>query len=65
MKRSQKVMASFSIITILAVGIMVGSGMYSTHKTIMNASDQCYDRGGLPEVERDLLGVNFSFSCEM
>lgn len=64
MNTKQKVLATVSVAIILAVAVIIGAETYSNHKIISYASDQCYDRGGSPEVEKDFLGMNYSFSCE-
>ncbi|SDJ12113.1 hypothetical protein [Salimicrobium halophilum] len=65
MSRKQIMMAIGTVVLILAIAIIIGSESYFNHQAIMNASDQCYDKGGSPEVVKSFLGMDYSFSCDM
>ncbi|MGE7781155.1 hypothetical protein ACQKL0_14625 [Peribacillus sp. NPDC097264] len=36
---------------------------YFNHRAFMEATNQCYDNDGMPEVEKSILSMNWSVIC--
>lgn len=61
--RTKWVVATLCAFTVVMVMFLVGTQSYFNNKEIENASEQCYEIGGTPEVESDFLAMNYSFEC--
>lgn len=51
--------------SLVMVVFLVGVSVYFNTKEINNASERCYEIGGMPTVETSFLTINYSFSCEV
>lgn len=61
--KTKWVVSTLCTITILMGIFLVGTQSYFNSKEIDNASNQCYDIGGTPEVESSFLAISYSFEC--
>ena len=64
MKFKTKVYLSAAALVVLMSIFLVATKSYFNNKEINVASDQCYEKGGQPNVSMTALTLNYSFSCE-
>ncbi|MGR9049530.1 hypothetical protein ACQ4XT_12975 [Halobacillus faecis] len=61
--RTKWMVLTLCTLTMIMGIFLVGTQSYFNIKEINNASDQCYEIGGTPEVESDFMAINYSFEC--
>ncbi|KAB7706617.1 hypothetical protein F9802_10495 [Bacillus aerolatus] len=64
MKYNAKAYASIVAAVVSVLFLIIGYTSVTSHLTIVEATNACYDMNGNPSVEKDLFGFNWSFSCK-
>ena len=64
MKLKTRLYLSAAALVVLMSIFLVATKSYFNYKEINVASDQCYEKGGQPNVSMTALALNYSFSCE-
>ncbi|MCM3761429.1 hypothetical protein M3212_11605 [Alkalihalobacillus oceani] len=64
MKVNRKIGVALCALALLMAVFLVGTQSYFNNKEISLASDRCSETGGAPKVERNLLSLSYTFSCE-
>ena len=64
MKFKTKVYLSAAGLVVLMSIFLVATKSYFNNQELHVASDQCYEKGGQPNVSMTALTLDYSFSCE-
>ncbi|WP_273833660.1 hypothetical protein [Guptibacillus sedimenti] len=65
-KKEPRRIKKITLLWLLPLGFffIIGVGWYFNHQVIDSAVEGCEKKGGEVNLEKDILAINWSFSCE-